>query len=62
LSFWPVSRIADWLPKHYQHEETTVLDTIARLSPELASFARKMKRQHDEMRVRRRVFATISHG
>jgi hypothetical protein len=44
--------IAEWLPKHYQHEETTVLNTIARMSPELASFAREMKRQHDEMRVR----------
>jgi len=44
--------IAEWLPKHYAHEETTVLETIARMSPELASFAREMKRQHSEMRVR----------
>ncbi len=44
--------IAEWLPKHYAHEETTVLQTIARMSPELASFAREMKRQHTEMRVR----------
>ena len=44
--------IAEWLPKHYAHEETTVLETIARMSPELASFAREMKRQHKEMRVR----------
>jgi vacuolar-type H+-ATPase subunit I/STV1 len=41
-----------WLPKHYAHEETTVLETIAKMSPELASFAREMKRQHNEMRVR----------
>ena len=44
--------IADWLPRHYAHEETTVLETIARMSPELASFAREMQRQHNEMRVR----------
>jgi hypothetical protein len=44
--------LAEWLPKHYEHEETTVLETIARMSPELSSFAREMKRQHNEMRVR----------
>jgi len=44
--------IAEWLPKHYAHEETTVLETIAKMSPELASFAREMRRQHTEMRVR----------
>lgn len=44
--------MAEWLPKHYAHEETTVLETIARMSPELASFAREMKRQHQEMRIK----------
>ena len=44
--------MAEWLPKHYAHEETTVLEMIARMSPELASFAREMKRQHRELRVR----------
>jgi len=44
--------IAEWLPKHYAHEETTVLEMIAKMSPELASFAREMKRQHAEMRLR----------
>jgi hypothetical protein len=44
--------MAEWLPRHYEHEETTVLETIARMSPELASFAREMKRQHAEMRLR----------
>jgi hypothetical protein len=48
--------MAEWLPKHYAHEETTVLETIAKMSPELASFAREMKRQHDEMRVRLECF------
>jgi Hemerythrin HHE cation binding domain len=44
--------LAEWLPKHYAHEETTVLATLASMTPELASFAREMKRQHREMRVR----------
>ncbi len=44
--------LAEWLPRHHEHEETTVLETIARMSPELASFAREMQRQHNEMRVR----------
>ena len=44
--------IAEWLPKHYAHEETTVLLTFARMGPELASFAREMQRQHGEIRVR----------
>ena len=44
--------IAEWLPQHHAHEETTVLQTIARMSPELASFTREMKRQHAEMRIR----------
>ncbi len=42
----------EWLPNHYAHEETTVLATIAQMGPELASFAREMTRQHNEMRVR----------
>ncbi len=54
--------MAEWLPRHYEHEETTVLETIARMSPELASFAREMKRQHNEMRVRLESFRdTIEH-
>jgi hypothetical protein len=54
--------IAEWLPKHYAHEETTVLEMIARMSPELASFAREMKRQHGELRVRLENFRDhISH-
>jgi hypothetical protein len=44
--------MAEWLPKHHAHEETTVLEMIAKMSPELASFAREMKRQHRELRVR----------
>jgi hypothetical protein len=44
--------MAEWLPRHYEREETTVLETIAKMSPELASFAREMKRQHNEIRLR----------
>ena len=44
--------MAEWLPRHYAREETTVLEMIARMSPELAAFAREMKRQHGEMRLR----------
>jgi len=44
--------VAEWLPRHYAHEETTVLEMIAKMSPELASFAREMKRQHNELRIR----------
>jgi len=44
--------LAEWLPKHYQNEETTVLTTMAKMGPELASFAREMQRQHKEMRLR----------
>jgi Hemerythrin HHE cation binding domain len=44
--------LAEWLPKHYAHEETTVLATIAQMGPELASFTREMQRQHNEMRLR----------
>lgn len=51
--------MTEWLPRHYQHEETTVLETIARMSPELASFAREMQRQHNEMRVRLESFRDL---
>jgi Hemerythrin HHE cation binding domain len=54
--------MAEWLPRHYAHEETTVLETIARMSPELASFAREMKRQHRELRLRLENFRElVSH-
>ena len=37
------------LPAHFVREETTVLATVARISPELADFAEEMKRQHKEL-------------
>ena len=48
--------MAEWLPKHHAHEETTVLEMVAKMSPELAAFAREMKRQHNEMRLRLETF------
>lgn len=42
----------DLLPGHFTREETTVLATVARVSPELAEFAREMRRQHDRLRFR----------
>ncbi len=48
--------IAEWLPRHHASEETTVLEAIARISPELTSFAREMQRQHNEMRIRLEAF------
>jgi hemerythrin-like domain-containing protein len=54
--------MAEWLPRHHAHEETTVLEMIARMSPELGSFTREMKRQHNEMRLRLERFRDhISH-
>ena len=44
--------IAEWLPRHQRHEETTVLETIAKMTPDLTAFANEMRRQHDEMRLR----------
>jgi hypothetical protein len=51
--------LAEWLPRHHEREETTVLETIAKMSPELASFAQEMKRQHNEMRVRLESFRDL---
>ncbi len=48
--------MAEWLPRHHAEEETTVLETMAKMGPELASFAREMKRQHTEMRIRLEAF------
>ena len=44
--------VEQWLPRHQAYEETSVLETIANMSPELAGFAREMRRQHNEMRLR----------
>lgn len=45
-------QLADELPPHFQREEQTILTTVAEISPELDSFAREMKRQHEDLRAR----------
>lgn len=42
--------LAHTLPEHFDNEEATVLAEIAQLSPEMAEFAREMKRQHSALR------------
>ncbi len=44
--------LAQVLPGHFQHEEHTVLETVARISPELAQFSSAMRRAHDALRRR----------
>jgi hemerythrin-like domain-containing protein len=44
-------QLADELPLHFQHEEHTILTTVAEISPELDFFAREMKHQHEDLRV-----------
>jgi len=43
-------RLAEHLPEHFTREEASVLDTVARISPELLELAHACKRQHDELR------------
>lgn len=45
-------RLAELLPEHFGREESTVLTTVAQVSPELADFAREMRCQHDQLRLR----------
>lgn len=44
--------LAEVLPGHFRREEDTVLDTVARISPELAEFSRQMRQAHDALRLR----------
>ena len=43
-------RVAKLLPEHFEHEEKTVLSGVAKISPELADFARAMRVQHGHLR------------
>lgn len=45
-------RLATYLPAHCAREEANLLDALADVSPQLAEFAREMKRQHQEILVR----------
>ncbi len=42
--------LARTLPEHFDNEEVTLLDEMAKLGPELYKFAEAMKRQHRELR------------
>ena len=46
------TRVAQLLPEHFGHEEKTLLDGVARISPDLAEFAGEMKAQHGQLRAR----------
>ena len=37
------------VPRHFQHEEQTVLDAVAALGPDWAAFCKEMKRQHQQL-------------
>lgn len=42
--------LARTLPEHFENEEATVLAEIAKIGPDLGTFAEEMKRQHRELR------------
>jgi hemerythrin-like domain-containing protein len=42
--------LAEYLPKHFQEEETTVLASMSQLTPALEAFALEMARQHGRLR------------
>jgi len=45
-------RLSQMLPEHFVREETSLLDTVAKVSPELSDFAREMRGQHHTLRGR----------
>jgi len=45
-------RLSQMLPEHFIREETSLLDTVARVSPELEDFGREMRAQHHTLRGR----------
>ena len=45
-------RLSQIVPEHFFREETLLLDTVAKVSPELAEFAREMRTQHVTLRGR----------
>lgn len=44
--------LAAELPDHFQREERTLLNTVAKVSPQLEQFAHEMCRQHEDLRIR----------
>ncbi len=51
------SRLEVFLPSHFRREEATLLDAVAPISPELAEFARQMRREHEHFTARMKAFA-----
>lgn len=45
------TKLADQVPGHFVREESTLLATVSKVSPELAEFAEEMKREHIDLRV-----------
>lgn len=45
-------RLQDFLPAHFRREEATLFDAVAPVSPELAEFARQMRREHQQFSAR----------
>ncbi len=52
-----LARLEQLLPAHFRHEENTVLDAVAPVSPELAEFSRQMRQQHQRFTGRLKEFA-----
>jgi hemerythrin-like domain-containing protein len=44
-----VERLSEVLPEHFRCEDTLLLETVAKVSPELAEFAREMREQHRKL-------------
>lgn len=42
-------RLQASVPRHFQHEEQSVLDAVAALGPDWSAFCKEMKRQHQQL-------------
>ncbi len=52
------SRLEVFLGSHFRHEEATLLDAVAPVSPELAEFARQIRQEHQRFTARMNAFRT----
>jgi len=52
-----LARLEEFLTAHFRREETTVLDAVVPVSPELAEFSRQMRLQHQGLAARVKEFA-----
>jgi iron-sulfur cluster repair protein YtfE (RIC family) len=55
-------RLSEIIPEHFVREETLLLDTVAKVSPELAEFVREMRMQHVSLRRRLSEFCAAAQG